>query len=260
MASYLNKAKVVSQISLTEGVYSLTLSEPEIARDALPGQFAMLYPADGARLLGRPVSICGADPRSGTVRFVYRVAGRGTAEFSALAEGDSLAVMGPLGNGYPLEKTGEGTVLLLGGGIGLPPLLFLAESLRGRPVTAVLGYRDCRDFMAEEFRAVCGRVVETADDGSLEIAGNVLDAVRQKNLSADVICACGPTPMLRAVKAYAESAGIPAYLSLEQRMACGVGACLGCVVRTVRTDSHSHVNNARVCKDGPVFLSTEVIL
>jgi len=259
MITYSKKTQVVSQTLLSEGIYSLLIQEPRMAAAAKPGQFAMLYPGDPSRLLGRPISICGADPAAGTVRFVYRTAGVGTAGFSALSAGDAVTVMGPLGNGYPFDGCGIRSALFLGGGIGLPPLFFLAERL-SCPVTAVLGYRDCHNFMTGEFQRVCAQVFETADDGSLAIAGNVLDAVRQKKLSADVICACGPTPMLRAVKAYAESAGIPAWLSLEQRMACGVGACLGCVVETVQEDPHSHVNNARVCRDGPVFLSTEVVL
>ena len=102
------------------------------------------------------------------------------------------------------------------------------------------------------------RLLIATEDGSVGTKGNVLDAVRENEVSADVICACGPMPMLRAVKQYAEEQGIPAYISLEERMACGVGACLGCVTKTVSVDSHSHVHNARICTEGPVFDAKEV--
>ncbi|MBQ3974048.1 MAG: dihydroorotate dehydrogenase electron transfer subunit, partial [Lachnospiraceae bacterium] len=107
-------------------------------------------------------------------------------------------------------------------------------------------------FLKEEFEKYCPVLVAT-EDGSRGIKGNVLDAVRAAGISPDVICACGPSPMLRAVKAYAEEAGTLCFISLEERMACGVGACLGCVAPTTKKDDHSHVNNTRVCTEGPVF-------
>ena len=138
----------------------------------------------------------------------------------------------------------------------MPPILELAKSLKGDKVT-VAGYRDSATFLAKEFEAA-GRFLVSTEDGSLGTKGNVLDAVREQNITADVVYACGPTPMLRAVKDWAAGEGIPCYISLEERMACGIGACLACVCRTKEKDGHSNVNNKRICKDGPVFLATEV--
>ena len=124
-------------------------------------------------------------------------------------------------------------------------------------VQSVIGYRDSHMFLKEEFEAY-GSVTVATEDGSVGTKGNVLDAIRENDLKADVIYACGPTPMLRAIKQYAEEHKIVCYISLEERMACGIGACLGCVCKTKEKDAHSNVCNKRICKDGPVFLATEV--
>ena len=148
----------------------------------------------------------------------------------------------------------------MGGGIGIPPMVELAAVLSGLPgtqVTAVMGYRDSELFLTKEL-GTFARLLIATEDGSVGTKGNVLDAVREEGVEADVICACGPMPMLRAVKKYAAERGIPAYISLEERMACGVGACLGCVTRTAKVDAHSHVRNARICTEGPVFEAREV--
>ena len=123
--------------------------------------------------------------------------------------------------------------------------------------TAVIGYRDKETFLADELRKYADVVIAT-EDGSVGTKGNVMDAIRENALEADMIYACGPTPMLRAIKQYAEENGIECYISLEERMACGIGACLACVCKSKEKDAHSNVNNKRICKDGPVFLSTEV--
>ena len=160
-----------------------------------------------------------------------------------------------MGNGFPIP---EKKAILIGGGIGIPPMLALAKACKERP-TVVLGYRDATLFLKEEFDKVADVVVAT-DDGSVGTHGTVIDAMKEKNLTADVICACGPMPMLRGVKAYGLENEIETYVSMEERMACGIGACLGCVCQSTEVDSHSNVHNKRVCKDGPVFLSTEVEL
>ena len=121
----------------------------------------------------------------------------------------------------------------------------------------MLGYRDSSLFLQKEL-ANYGEVFVATEDGSVGTKGNILDAIKANSLSAEVIYACGPMPMLRAIKAYAAEKGILAYLSLEERMACGVGACLGCVCKTSKVDQHSHVNNARICTDGPVCEAKEV--
>lgn len=249
-------ARVVSQESLAPGIYDLKL-KTKLAQDARCGQFVAVYPKDKSTLLPRPVSICETDREEGTLRLVYRVAGKGTAEFSGLKAGDSVDILGILGNGFPVEKAGkEMTAVLLGGGIGVPPILQLAKELDCEK-KIVVGYRDSQCFLKEDF-AQNGEVCVATEDGSIGTKGNVMDAIRENGLRADIIYACGPMPMLRAVRKYAQEHRIPAYISLEERMACGVGACLGCVCRTTAVDHHSHVNNARICTDGPVFEAGEV--
>ena len=249
------KAKVINQQSLAEGVYSMVLST-KAAEYAIPGQFISIFSNNGSKLLPRPISICEIDKNAGTLRVVYRVVGEGTTEFSKLTAGDEIEIMGPLGNGFPLEGD---KAIVIGGGIGVPPMLELAKQLPGT-VTAVMGYRNDDMFLTEEFTDVASELIIATDDGSVGVHGTVVDAMKENELNADVIYACGPKPMLRGVAEYAKEHGIKCYVSMEERMACGVGACLGCVCQSTEKDDHSHVNNKRVCKDGPVFLSTEVVL
>lgn len=255
MSVAIKKNTVITEnIMIARDVYSMWLDAPDIAEAAKPGQFVSLYCRDRSRLLPRPISICEIDKVKGRVRLVYRVAGKGTAEFAELEAGDRVEAMGPLGNGF----TPEGKkALLIGGGIGIPPMLELAKQLDCE-IQVVLGYRDIT-FLEQEFEALASVYLST-EDGSKGTKGNVIDAIKDNGLEADIIFACGPTPMLRGVKAYAMEHGIRAQLSLEERMACGVGACLGCVCKTKETDHHSNVKNKRICKEGPVFYAEEVEL
>lgn len=255
------RAVITSQVELAEGIFSMWLKFPEdynVAAMAVPGQFISLYCHEGSRLLPRPISICEINGAERLLRIVYRIAGEGTKEFSRLAAGDAIDVLGPLGNGFAVR---EGSAMLIGGGIGIPPMLQLAKELSGRQqkVVAVLGYRDSTLFLKEEF-APYADVFLSTEDGSAGTKGNVIDAITEHGLDADAVYACGPVPMLRGVKAFAAQRGIPAQISMEERMACGIGACLACVCQTVEQDSHSHVNNKRVCKDGPVFDANEIEL
>lgn len=246
---------VVSQKQIAEQIYDLWL-ETELAEEARAGQFVAVYPHNAATLLPRPISICEVDQDRSRMRLVYRVAGKGTAEFSASKAGDTLEVLGILGNGFPVDKAAGKKVFLMGGGIGIPPMLQLAKELEGDK-HILLGYRN-EDLFLQEDLGQYGQVYIATEDGSVGVQGNVMDIIRVNGLRADIIMACGPMPMLRAVKKYAAEQGIAAYISLEERMACGVGACLGCVCRTKEIDHHSHVNNARICTDGPVFEAGEV--
>lgn len=159
-------------------------------------------------------------------------------------------------NGFPLEEGKGKKVFLMGGGIGIPPMLQLSKELDADK-QIILGYRNDELFLKEDLDKN-GTVYIATEDGSAGTKGNVMDAIRENALDADVIFACGPMPMLRAIKQYAEEKGIPAFISLEEKMACGVGACLGCVCKTKEKDHHSHVNNSRICTDGPVFEAREV--
>ena len=250
---------VVSQESIGAGIYSMWIQTDRIAADAKPGQFVSLYTNDKSKILPRPISLCEIDKENGRLHLVYRVTGQGTGtdEFSQMKAGDTIPVLGPLGNGFPLDAVKGKKVFLMGGGIGIPPMLETAKQLDAEKIM-VLGYRD-ELFLNKEFEAY-GDVYVATEDGSAGTKGNVMDAIREIDLEADAIFACGPAPMLRAIKAYALEKGIPCWISMEERMACGVGACHACVCKSKDVDSHSHVHNKRVCKDGPVFLSTEVEL
>ena len=157
-----------------------------------------------------------------------------------------------------MERAEGKKVFLIGGGIGIPPMVELSRQLSGEK-TVITGYRDDKLFLKEELERNAVFYAAT-EDGSVGTKGNVLDAIRENKLTADVIYACGPTPMLRALKAYAQEQDIECWISMEERMACGIGACLACVCQSKEVDDHSHVHNKRVCKDGPVFLATEVEL
>ena len=252
------QAIVVSQEELAPGIFSIYL-KTKAAETARPGQFVSVYTKDPSKLLPRPISICEINKKHGTLRLVYRVTGEktGTKEFSELKAGDTIPVIGPLGNGFPLEKAAGKKAFLMGGGIGVPPILELAKQLKCEKKQIVVGYRDQATFLRDEFEQN-GELYISTEDGSVGTAGNVMDAIKANALDADIIYACGPTPMLRAIKSYAEENGIECYISLEERMACGIGACLACVCQSKEKDAHSNVNNKRICKDGPVFLSTEV--
>lgn len=258
MAKVKETAAVISQEMLAEGIYSMWIHTEAIASQAVPGQFIDLYTRDGSRLLPRPISLCEIDREGGRLRIVYRVAGAGTEEFSHYQAGDPVDILGPLGNGFPLEEAAGKRVFLIGGGIGVPPMLETAKQLTGEK-QMILGYRDGQMFLKNEFEA-CGPVAVATEDGSAGTKGNVLDAIRSQGLEGDLIFACGPTPMLRALKAYAAEKGMECFLSLEEKMACGIGACLACVCQSKEVDDHSHVHNKRICKDGPVFRAEEVEL
>nr|MCR5468466.1 dihydroorotate dehydrogenase electron transfer subunit [Lachnospiraceae bacterium] len=229
-------AVVVSQEEISSGIYDLWLKTETIAKNAVAGQFVSLYCNEGSRLLPRPISICRVDRENDSIRLVYRVAGAGTKEFSAYKPGMAVKIMGPLGNGFPLK---EKKAFLIGGGIGIPPMLELAAELPSdAQKKVILGYRD-ELFLNTEFEKY-GDVYIATEDGSAGTKGNVLDAIRENSLEADVIYACGPTPMLRAIKEYAAKNNIECWLSLEERMACGIGACLACVCKSKEVDSHTN--------------------
>lgn len=251
-------AVVISQEMLADGIFSMWL-RTEASQMAVPGQFISMYTNDGTKLLPRPISICEIDKEEGALRVVYRVTGEntGTKQFSECKPGDTIPVIGPLGNGFPLEKAEGKKAFLMGGGIGVPPILELAKQLNAAEKQIVMGYRDANTFLKEQFEAN-GTVYVSTEDGSVGTKGNVMDAIRENGLTADIIYACGPTPMLRAIKNFAEENGIECYISLEEKMACGIGACLACVCKSKEKDHHTNVHNKRICKDGPVFLSTEV--
>lgn len=253
-------AEVISQESIAAGIYSMWLKCPLVAGDAKEGQFISLYCHDGSRILPRPISICEIDKENGALRIVYRVAGKGTDEFSAYRQGEKIEILGPLGNGFTLQP--EKSAMLMAGGIGIPPMVQTAKQLKAdgcTDINIVIGYRNAENFLVEELSKY-GKVFIATEDGSVGTKGNVMDAIKANDIKAEIIYACGPTPMLKAIKSYAIETGTEAYISMEEKMACGIGACLACVCKSKDIDHHTHVNNKRICKDGPVFNAMEVEL
>ena len=233
---------VAENTAIARDVYRMTL-RGDVSAVTRPGQFVNLK-LDGF-FLRRPISVF--DREGDTLKLIYKAVGRGTGAMTGLREGDSLSVLTGLGNGYRLEPAGDAP-LLLGGGVGVPPLYWLARELRGqgKEVRAVLGFNRREEvFAEEEFRALgCGVTVTTAD-GSWGTPGFVTDALPE---DATYFYACGPVPMLRAVDRAARMEG---EFSLEERMGCGFGACMGCTVSTAGGPK-------RVCREGPVFRKGEI--
>lgn len=244
-------AKITENMPLTDGVYSITLECAGIARIAQPGQF-MHIKCGHSRLLRRPISICSVFDDN--VRIVFEVKGEGTKWLAARNSGETLDVLGPLGNGFEIP---DEPFIVVGGGIGTPPLLFAAQSARC-DVTAVLGFRSKdRIILQDVFRNTCKDTIISTDDGSAGIHGTIAkpleDLLSTRRYSA--VLACGPVIMLKAVAGLCEPYQIPCQVSLEERMGCGVGACLVCACRTKIGGAP---DMSRVCADGPVFNACNV--
>ena len=247
------KFPVIEKRAIAKGVFDMTILCPEAARLAEPGQF-MQVAADGF-FLRRPISICGIDKERGTLRIVFEVRGKGTDKISEINRGDNIDIIAPLGRGFTV-KEGKKAVCV-GGGIGTPPMLGIAAKY-GENAEVISGFRTAGiAILQEDFAALGCKTTLCTDDGTAGIHGFVTEPLKARLESdkPDIIYACGPAPMLKNISLLAKEYGVECEVSLEQRMACGVGACLVCVCRTVKNGEQflSHV-----CKDGPVFLSEEV--
>lgn len=237
------------------GIYDYTIFCPPVAEQAEPGQFIHIR-LDGFTLR-RPISICETRPSEGTVRIIFEVRGEGTAKLAEMKVHDTVDLLGPLGNGFSIPSPGS-KLIVIGGGIGVPPLLEIARRFRGE-TTAIIGFRNADAMiLKDDFeRLGCDTRLAT-DNGSAGHHGFVTDLLKQR-LSEDgaaLICACGPMPMLRGVVKLAQDYGIPSQVSLEERMGCGVGACLVCACKTVKDGREVFTH---VCKDGPVFDGEDVV-
>lgn len=246
--------KLIRKKEIIDGIFDFTIESDEIAAAAQCGQFLHIACGDSV-FLRRPISIC--DAGNGELRFIFEVKGEGTKALSKKEIGDHIDVIGPLGHGFEIKKDVRKPVLI-GGGIGVFPLYKLAKQLGSAAI--FLGFRNQeRVVMEEEFDAVSDMTIVGTDDGSYGYNGYIASAMdNYLNLNeCDMIYSCGPMPMLKAVKKIAENRGIPCQLSLEQRMGCGIGACLVCSCETNREGTDRF---AKVCTNGPVFYSTEVTL
>lgn len=254
---------VVSQRKIADAIFELKVRGELAAAVSEPGQFVHLRverTPGPAPLLRRPISICSVDKAKSELTMLYRAGGAGTKMLTAFEAGEMIDVLGPLGNGFPVEAVpARGRAVLIGGGIGVPPMYGLSRALlkKGARVTHILGFRSKKDvFYSKDFQAL-GETIVMTEDGSAGRVGLVTDVLRHMN-DYDVAYACGPMPMLKAVASETEAAGKPLYLSLEQRMGCGIGACLACVCHTA--DKNDEKGYRRVCADGPVFRAGEVEL
>jgi dihydroorotate dehydrogenase electron transfer subunit len=251
---------VVGQRRIAENIFEITIEGDLVLQMNHPGQFVHVKVSEGHDLLlRRPISICNIDKARRQFTMVYRKEGKGTTLLSEKKPGDKIDVLGPLGNGFPLERVKKGdTALLVGGGIGVPPLYELSKQLklRGVNVIHVLGFQTEKViFYEKEFSALGETFVATAD-GSYSFKGFVTDVIEQLNLQFHTLYACGPTPMLKTLQdKYQTKAG---YLSLEERMGCGIGACFACVCR-LQSDPDGYAYK-KICSDGPVFPIGEVVL
>lgn len=247
----IDNAIVLKNQCISNGIYDMTIKAPAVAQAAAAGQFVEIYPDNGVNLLPRPISICEIDKDNGTLRIVFQVVGKGTNLFSKLSENDEIRVMGPCGNGYTLHQDCEH--ILVGGGIGVPPLLETVKNLKGKK-TVILGFRS-GSFLVDEFKKYADVHVAT-DDGSVGFKGNVVELMKSLDINGDVIYSCGPKIMLKFLSQYAQEKNIVCQVSMEERMACGIGACVGCVIKIKEGSQWTY---KKVCKDGPVFDACEVI-
>ena len=249
-------ARVLSCEPLCAGLTRIVLHAPEIARTARAGQFIHMLVPDGAHVLRRPISLMAFDPAAGTLTLAIQPKGRGTQILCAVKPGDGVQCLGPLGTGF--DGCGAETIYFVGGGVGVAPICGAMDAFATPGSRAFFGFRG-REYAYGMTQAPCA-VTAVSDDGTLGeralVTRPLLDAIEEKR--PDLIMACGPAPMLAAVQGIALERGIPCQLSLEERMGCGIGACLGCNVKAVRPDGSWSYR--RVCKDGPVFDAKEVDL
>ena len=233
---------IIENVKLTENVFKMTLKGD--VSNITQGQFINIK-LDGL-FLRRPISVC--DLNNDTLTIIYKVVGKGTEVLSQMKEG-TLDILTGLGNGYNLDLAGD-TPLLIGGGVGVPPLYLLAKRLiaQGKKVTVILGFNKKEEiFYAEEFEKLGAKVIVTTVDGSVGVKGFVTDAM--KDLEYSHVYTCGPEPMLKGIYKLCKTSG---QFSFEERMGCGFGACMGCSCKTL-------YGNKRICKDGPVLLKEEII-
>ena len=236
--------EIVSNVKLVKNVYKMVIVGDTSAITA-PGQFVNLK-LDGL-FLRRPISICDYDDT--TITLIYKVVGEGTAQMAEMQAGEQVDVLVGLGNGYSVDKCGD-NALLIGGGVGVPPLYNLCKKLlaAGKAVTVVLGFNTADEiFLEDDFKALGAAVKVATADGSYGVKGFVTDAMQ--DVTYDYFFTCGPMPMFKAIEAVATTSG---QYSFEERMGCGFGACMGCSCKT-------KYGNKRICKDGPVLTREEIV-
>ncbi len=249
------KYQVIENKALARDIFSIVILCPEIAEIAVPGQFVHILPE--SQTLRRPISICDIDKNAGTLRIVFIVKGEGTKKISQAREGTLIDMLAPLGHGFTVNDKFK-KVILIGGGIGTPPMLPLAKHY-GEKAVVISGFRNAEAVILQnDFRQTRAETILCTDDGSMGRNGFVTEPLKEllDRDSADAVYACGPMPMLKNIAAIANERNVYCEVSLEERMGCGIGACLVCACKTMK-DGEEHF--AHVCKNGPVFDAKEVI-
>lgn len=253
---------IYDHTELTPGVMEMVLSYETLDGPVLPGQFITLNISNEGEeevYLQRPISICDHDQHHKRLKIVYKILGKGTQRMAHKKKGESIMVLGPLGNGFPIEGCNSGDkALLLGGGVGIPPMVFLAKTLceKGVEVQAVLGFQSEKDVFLEgafpmESKVIIAIYTLEESRGSF-FPGNAVEVAKDQVKNFDIHFSCGPKPMLKAIEAsFGNKEG---YVSMEEHMACGIGACYGCVCKDTAG------KNKKVCSDGPVFKIGEVVI
>lgn len=252
MCKKIIKGRVLQNIEIATDVYRMVIENKELATLASCGQFVNLYPKGKHTLLPRPISIC--EIARDTITLVYGVLGVGTKEFASYKVGTSIKLSTAVGTGFKTQDTE--IAVLVGGGIGVPPLVELAKQLTC-PKIAVIGFRD-EPFLKAELEKAGAKVYIATESGKEGFKGNVLELIKQEGIQGDYFYSCGPKVMLKALADYCSAQNIPIQVSLEERMGCGYGACVGCVCK-IKASTETGYEHKKVCKDGPVFLGSEVI-
>jgi len=244
--------EIVEKTLLTDAVFSITVASGDLARESRAGQFLHIKCGE-ARILRRPISICNV--KDDKIRFVFEVKGEGTRWLSNCRVGEKLDILGPLGNGFTIP---ENKFIIVGGGVGTPPMLFAAE-VSGKKATAILGFRSAdRVILTDEFKKACNDVYITTDDGSFGIHGAVTKPLDKLLKSGEytAVMSCGQILMQRAVAELCAQYNVPCQVSLEERMGCGIGACLVCACAIIGENGKEM---SRACVDGPVYYSDKVV-
>ena len=241
--------KLIKNEEIADGIFDWIVENPNLSKLAQPGQFAHVKVP--GKTLRRPISIC--DATENTLRLVFQVKGEGTEIMSKIKTGEEVEILAPLGNGFKIEKGKK--YCFIGGGIGVPPMLYAAKQAENPLV--ITGFRDkSLVILQEDFKKNGAEVVLTTDDGSAGIHGFVTDVLKERLSDIDEVCACGPIPMLKAISEICKGK-VPCQISLEERMGCGIGACLVCACKTKLNGEEGYTH---VCKNGPVYNAEEVVL
>lgn len=250
------KEQIVDMQMLCDDVFKMTIRSEYVAANAKPGQFVNIKCGGLDTLLRRPISICDVDHDKNTFDIVFQIKGKGTETLCRKCTGE-VDIMAPLGNPFDIAPEYK-SICVVGGGIGTFPLLYLLKSSKCQNKSALLGFRNKAAVVLEnQFRAAAEKVELATDDGSYGKKAFVTDLLEQHILQQkpDIVYTCGPTPMMRKVAAIAEQNNIRCQVSMEQRMGCGIGACLVCACKTKQGDDWGF---SHVCKDGPVYWSTDI--